>query len=128
MRIGSAVTTTSETFRENSAAMEVALAEVQEAIAASRAGGGEAAAERHLKRGKLLPRDRVGRLLDPGTPFLEIGVTAAHGLYDGDAPGAGMIAGVGRVSGREVMVLCNCLLYTSPSPRDQRGSRMPSSA
>ena len=58
-------------------------------------------------RGKMLPRERVAGLLDPGSPFLEIGATAAHGMYDGDAPGAGVIAGVGRVSGQEVMVVAN---------------------
>lgn len=71
------------------------------------AGGGEKSRERHLSRGKILPRERVSRLLDPGSPFLEIGLTAAHGMYNGDAPGAGLIAGVGRVSGQDVMILCN---------------------
>jgi 3-methylcrotonyl-CoA carboxylase beta subunit len=63
------------------------------------AGGGERARKRHLDRGKMLPRDRVANLLDPGSPFLEIGATAAHGMYSGDAPGAGVIAGIGRVPG-----------------------------
>ena len=58
-------------------------------------------------RGKLLPRDRVERLLDPGSPFLEIGQLAACDMYDGEVPGAGMIAGIGRVSGRQVMIVCN---------------------
>ncbi len=62
-------------------------------------GDGEAARERHVARGKLLPRERVERSLDPGTPFLELSPLAAEGLYDGDAPGAGIITGVGRVSG-----------------------------
>ncbi len=70
-------------------------------------GGGEAARARHLDRGKMLPRDRVAAVLDPGTPFLEIGATAAHGMYGGDAPCAGVIAGIGQVHGRDVMVLCN---------------------
>jgi len=70
-------------------------------------GGGEAARERHLSRGKLLPRDRVSNLLDPGSPFLEIGVTAAHGMYEGAAPSAGVIAGVGQVNGIDCMVVCN---------------------
>ena len=60
-----------------------------------------------MARGKLLPRDRVERLLDPGSPFLEVGQLAAHGMYDGEAPAAGVIAGIGRVSGREVMIVCN---------------------
>ena len=63
--------------------------------------------DRHTSRGKLLPRDRVERLLDPGSPFLEIGQLAANDLYDGEVPGAGMIAGIGRVSGRQVMIVCN---------------------
>ncbi|WP_312583371.1 carboxyl transferase domain-containing protein, partial [Staphylococcus aureus] len=62
---------------------------------------------RHTARGKLLPRDRVERLLDPGSPFLEIGQLAANGLYDDEVPGAGMIAGIGRVSGRQCMIVCN---------------------
>ncbi|TNF64198.1 MAG: methylcrotonoyl-CoA carboxylase, partial [Rhodobacteraceae bacterium] len=74
---------------------------------AARMGGGEAARARHEARGKMLPRRRVANLLDPGSPFLEIGATAAHGMYDGDAPCAGVIAGIGRVHGREVMVVCN---------------------
>ncbi|MEM9737051.1 MAG: carboxyl transferase domain-containing protein, partial [Pseudomonadota bacterium] len=96
-----------ETYRENRAAMEAALAEAAAAIAAARDGGGATAQARHLARGKLLPRDRVERLLDPGTAFLEVGATAAHGLYGGDAPAAGVIAGVGQVSGRLCMVLAN---------------------
>ncbi|MCA3594712.1 MAG: methylcrotonoyl-CoA carboxylase [Methylobacterium sp.] len=70
-------------------------------------GGPEKARERHVSRGKLLPRDRVMGLLDPGSPFLEVGALAANGLYEGDIHGAGMIAGIGRVEGREVMVVCN---------------------
>src|SRR6185312_9690640 len=67
----------------------------------------EASRRRHVARGKLLPRQRVERLLDIGSPFLEIGQLTAYGLYDGEAPGAGLIAGVGRVKGREVMILAN---------------------
>jgi len=70
-------------------------------------GGGAQSRERHVSRGKMLPRDRVMGLIDPATPFLEIGTTAAHGLYGGDAPGAGLIAGIGRVSGRDCMIVCN---------------------
>ena len=70
-------------------------------------GGPERARARHVARGKLLPRDRVSRLLDAGSPFLEIGGLAAHGLYDGDIHAAGMIAGIGRVAGRDVMIVCN---------------------
>ncbi len=86
---------------------EAALADVAAAAAHAAAGGGEAARERHLSRGKMLPRDRVAGLLDPGSPFLEIGATAAHGMYEGAAPCAGVVAGVGRVHGQQVMVVCN---------------------
>jgi 3-methylcrotonyl-CoA carboxylase beta subunit len=75
--------------------------------ATAAAGGNAKARERHTARGKLLPRERVAALLDPGSPFLEIGALAAFGMYDDDIHGAGMIAGIGRVSGREVMVVCN---------------------
>jgi len=70
-------------------------------------GGSDDSRKRHEARGKLLPRDRVARLLDPGSPFLEVGSLAAYGLHDGEAPGAGMICGIGRVSGREVMIVAN---------------------
>ncbi len=63
--------------------------------------------ERHVGRGKLLPRERVDRLLDPGAPFLECSPLAAHGLYDDEAPGAGIITGIGRVSGRECVIVAN---------------------
>jgi len=84
-----------------------ALDEVRRAAEHAAFGGGEKSRARHLSRGKMLPRDRVAGLLDPGSPFLEVGATAAHGLYDGAAPCAGVIAGVGRVNGHEVMVVCN---------------------
>jgi 3-methylcrotonyl-CoA carboxylase beta subunit len=86
---------------------EAALAKIFEAAATAAAGGGEKSRARHLSRGKMLPRDRVAGLLDPGSAFLEVGATAAHGMYDGAAPCAGVIAGVGRVNGVEVMVVCN---------------------
>src|ERR1700742_287823 len=72
-----------------------------------RAGGGERARARHVERGKLLPRDRVERLCDPGAPFLELSALAAEDLYDGAAPGAGIVAGIGIVEGRQVMVIAN---------------------
>ena len=70
-------------------------------------GGPVASRERHVARGKLLPRDRVTRLLDEGSPFIEVAPLAAEGLYGGEAPGAGVIAGIGLVHGRHVMVVCN---------------------
>jgi 3-methylcrotonyl-CoA carboxylase beta subunit len=83
------------------------MAQIQDAASLALAGGGEKARERHKSRGKILPRERVSRLLDPGSPFLEVGMFAAHGLYDGASPSAGVVAGIGRVEGREVMVICN---------------------
>ncbi|MBI1217675.1 MAG: methylcrotonoyl-CoA carboxylase [Rhodobacteraceae bacterium] len=107
MRLTSHVLTGGETFRANRAAHLALLARAAEAAALAAAGGGEKALARHAARGKLPPRERVAGLLDAGSPFLEIGATAAHGLYDGAAPGAGLITGIGRVQGQEVMVVCN---------------------
>ena len=107
MKLTSQVLTGSEAFRANRAANLDKLEEIRAAAAAARLGGGEKARARHESRGKMLPRRRVSNLLDPGSPFLEIGATAAHGLYDGGAPGAGIVAGIGRVHGLEVMVICN---------------------
>ncbi|MET4101971.1 3-methylcrotonyl-CoA carboxylase beta subunit [Roseovarius sp. MBR-78] len=107
MRLTSSALPTSEAFRANRAAHLEALREVEEAASVAAQGGGETARARHISRGKMLPRDRVAGLLDPGSPFLEVGATAAHGLYGGAAPCAGVIAGVGRVMGRDVMVVCN---------------------
>ena len=76
-------------------------------LAAAALGGPERARERHVARGKLLPRDRVDDLLDPGSPLLEVAPLAADGMYDDECPGAGMIAGIGRVSGRECMIVAN---------------------
>jgi 3-methylcrotonyl-CoA carboxylase beta subunit len=84
-----------------------ALALVGAAAEKAALGGGDASRDRHISRGKMLPRDRVAGLLDPGSPFLEVGATAAHGLYDNAAPCAGVIAGVGTVNGQQVMVVCN---------------------
>ena len=107
MKLKSKVITNSEGFAANRHSQLAALSAVQDAVHMAELGGGEAARERHLSRGKLLPRDRVSHLLDPGSPFLEIGVTAAHGMYQGAAPSAGVIAGVGQVNGIDCMVVCN---------------------
>ena len=107
MRLTSCAFPTSETFRQNRAAHLAHLDTVREAAALAAAGGGEKALARHTARGKMAPRERVANLLDAGSPFLEIGATAAHGMYGGDAPGAGVIAGIGRVNGLEVMVVAN---------------------
>ncbi len=81
--------------------------ELRAKVAEAALGGSEKHRERHVSRGKLLPRERVERLLDPGSPFLEVGQLAANGMYEGDVNGASMICGVGRVSGRQVMIVCN---------------------
>jgi 3-methylcrotonyl-CoA carboxylase beta subunit len=107
VKLKSAAQSGSDDFIANRRLHLQALEIAQEAAAAAAMGGGQASRDRHLSRGKMLPRDRVAELLDPGSPFLEIGATAAHGLYGGAAPGAGLIAGVGRVQGQQVMVLCN---------------------
>lgn len=97
----------SEAFRANEEAHRVLVEELRAKLAAARLGGGERARARHTARGKLLPRDRVDTLLDPGSPFLELAPLAADGLYDGQAPAAGVIAGIGRVAGRECVVVAN---------------------
>ncbi|WP_242126252.1 carboxyl transferase domain-containing protein [Sphingobium sp. Sx8-8] len=97
----------SETFRANAAHNRALRDELREKVAQAALGGSEAARAKHVARGKLLPRDRVERLLDPGSPFLEIGQLTANDMYQGEVPGAGMIAGIGRVSGRQVMIVCN---------------------
>jgi 3-methylcrotonyl-CoA carboxylase beta subunit len=103
----SAVDPASDSYRSNAGAHTALVAELREKLAAARRGGGERARARHTARGKLLPRDRVDTLLDPGSPFLELAPLAADGLYDGQAPAAGVIAGIGRVQGREVVVVAN---------------------
>lgn len=107
MKLQSQAIPSSDAFKTNRAAHLNALAQIREAAAQAAEGGGQRSRDRHLSRGKLLPRDRVAGLLDPGSPFLEIGATAAHGMYDGAAPCAGMVAGIGQVHGLEVMVVCN---------------------
>jgi len=107
MQLKSAILPGSEAFRTNETGHLAALREVSEAAAAAAEGGGAAARDRHKARGKMPPRERVAGLLDPGSPFLEVGAVAAHGLYDGAAPCAGVIAGVGRVHGRDCMIVCN---------------------
>lgn len=97
----------SAAYSANRRAMEALVADLQGRTAKAAEGGSERARERHVSRGKLLPRERVEKLLDPATPFLEIGALAAHDMYDNEAPGAGMIAGVGRVEGRECVIVCN---------------------
>jgi acetyl-CoA carboxylase carboxyltransferase component len=105
--LDSHVDTGSDAFRENRAHMDGLVAELRERLAEARKGGGEAAVRRHHEQGKLMVRERLERLLDPGTPFLETGALAGFGMHDGQAPAAGMVCGIGRVRGREVMVVAN---------------------
>lgn len=105
--LGSAADPASEAWRANEAAHRELTAELRGRLATARLGGGEKARARHTARGKLLPRDRVDALLDPGSPFLEIAPLAAEGMYGGSAPAAGVIAGIGRVSGRETVIVAN---------------------
>ena len=94
-------------FQANAAAMQALVDDLRAQCEKIAQGGGEAARAKHLGRGKLLPRDRVQQLLDPGTPFLEIAPLAAMNMYGNAAPGAGLIAGIGRVAGVDCMVVCN---------------------
>jgi 3-methylcrotonyl-CoA carboxylase beta subunit len=103
----SAVDPRSEAFRRNAEGMASLVADLEGMLRQARAGGGERARQRHLGRGKLLPRDRVAALLDPGTPFLELSPLAAWGMYGGEVPSAGIVTGVGRVAGRECVVVAN---------------------
>nr|WP_318246010.1 carboxyl transferase domain-containing protein [Seohaeicola saemankumensis] len=107
MKLQSKAMPSSEAFKANRAAHLEALETIRAAAEAARMGGGEKSRARHESRGKMLPRRRVANLLDPGSPFLEIGATAAHDMYGDAAPCAGVIAGIGRVHGQEVMVVCN---------------------
>ncbi|TFD73691.1 carboxyl transferase domain-containing protein [Cryobacterium gelidum] len=95
------------TFRANDTEQRALVADLRLRLAAAALGGPEASRRRHIARGKLLPRERVDRLLDEGSPFLEIAPLAATGVYDDDSPGAGLIAGIGQVHGRPVLVICN---------------------
>ena len=106
-RLKSEFNTGSEEFRANRAAMQALVSDLNAKRAISAVGGPEKLRERHVARGKLLPRDRVFRLIDPGSPFLELSQLAANGVYGGDIHGAGVITGVGRVSGRECVIVCN---------------------
>jgi 3-methylcrotonyl-CoA carboxylase beta subunit len=105
--LSSSISPASETFRENAGRMRALVADIRAKAKTVEQGGTEEARERHVSRGKLLPRDRLAQLLDPGAPFLEIGQFAAWDMYDDDISSAGMIAGIGRVEGREVMIVVN---------------------
>ncbi|RZL90696.1 MAG: methylcrotonoyl-CoA carboxylase, partial [Variovorax sp.] len=103
----SAVQPRSAEFKSNAAAMQALLAQLAGHSTRTALGGPEPSRQRHLSRGKLLPRERVERLLDPGAPFLEFSALAAQGMYGGDVPAGGMITGIGRVAGRECVIVAN---------------------
>ena len=105
--IKSTINTRSAEFEANAEAMRALVSDLRDKAAQVSLGGGESARVKHTGRGKLLPRDRVNHLLDPGTPFLEVGQLAALDMYDGDAPSAGVITGIGRVKGLECMIVAN---------------------
>ena len=105
--LSSAIDTGSAEFRANAEKMRALTAELQARRAEAALGGSEKSRQRHAARGKLLPRERVMNLIDPGSPFLELSPLAAFGMYDGDIHGAGIITGIGRVEGRECMIVAN---------------------
>ena len=105
--IESKINRRSADFAANSAALKAAVDDLKAQVAKVAQGGSEDARKKHTGRGKLLPRQRVEQLVDPGSPFLEFSQLAAHGMYGNAAPGAGVITGIGRVAGRECVIVCN---------------------
>ena len=97
----------SQEFADNRAAMQPLVDDLRATLRRNAAGGSVAARDKHTKAGKLLARERIATLLDPGAPFLELSPLAAQGVYGEELPGAGLITGIGRVSGRECMVVAN---------------------
>ncbi|HLY78893.1 MAG TPA: carboxyl transferase domain-containing protein, partial [Caulobacteraceae bacterium] len=106
-RLKTAIDPKSDAFVRNVATNQALAETLRSRVAEAALGGSEASRKRHTERGKLLPRQRVEQLLDIGSPFLEVGQLAGYGLYDGEAPGAGLITGVGRVQGRETLIIAN---------------------
>ena len=106
-KLDSAIDSRSAAFRANAAAMHAVLDDLRQQTAKAAEGGGARSRDRHVARGKLLPRDRVQTLIDAGSPFLELSPLAGHGLYGGDSPGGSLITGIGRVSGRECLIVAN---------------------
>ncbi|TNE56883.1 MAG: methylcrotonoyl-CoA carboxylase [Alphaproteobacteria bacterium] len=103
----SSINTRDSAYQANAAAMSLLVKELEARVASASLGGNERSRERHLSRGKLLPRDRVNRLLDPGSPFLELSQLAAYDMYDDAINGAGIITGLGQVAGRTCVIVCN---------------------
>jgi len=106
-KLASTVDTQGQEFRANASAMRALVQQLEERRAQAALGGPERSRERHTLRGKLLPRDRVLRLIDPGTPFLELSPLAANGMYEDAIHAAGIITGIGRIEGRECVIVCN---------------------
>ena len=106
-QLTSSTDTRSAAYSDNRAHMEGLIADLKERVAQIHLGGGKAARERHVQRGKMLVRDRVKRLLDPGSPFLELSQFAAFSVYDDEVPAAGIVTGIGRIEGRECVVVAN---------------------
>ncbi|MDP7540146.1 MAG: carboxyl transferase domain-containing protein, partial [Alphaproteobacteria bacterium] len=102
-----ALNTRAPRYQENAARVVALVEDLRAEVTKAKLGGGESARERHLGRGKLLPRDRVRLLLDPSSPFLELSQLAAHSMYDDQAPSAGVVTGIGRIRGRECVVVAN---------------------
>jgi len=105
--IKSKINTRSEEFASNASYMQSLVDDLRDKLETIKLGGGQAYQERHKSRGKLLPRERINALIDPGSPFLELSQLAAYNVYDEDVPAAGIIAGIGRVEGRECMIVAN---------------------
>ncbi len=105
--IKSAINPRADGYLANRQAMQVLMDDLRDKVAVISQGGGERSRERHLSRGKLLPRERIRLLLDTGSPFLELSQFAAHGMYDGAVPAAGIITGIGRISGQECLIIAN---------------------
>ncbi|MEJ2533548.1 MAG: carboxyl transferase domain-containing protein, partial [Halioglobus sp.] len=103
----SRINTRDESFEANRAHMQAQVDDLRALVDTIRQGGGAKAQERHTARGKLLPRERLDALLDPGSPFLELSQLAAYKVYEDDVPGAGIITGIGRVAGQECMIFVN---------------------
>src|SRR5205823_13322717 len=107
MRLHSSIDPTSADFARNAEVMRGLVADLREKLQVVAGGGGKVSRARHTSRGKMLARERVDLLIDPGTAFLELSPLAAHGLYGGDVHSASVITGVGRISGRDCVIVAN---------------------
>ena len=106
-QLSTSINARSAEFRNNAATMQALVDDLHQQVRLAAQGGGTRARERHLARGKLLPRDRIDVLLDPGSPFLELSQLAGHGMHDGGVPSGGVVTGIGRIEGRECIVVAN---------------------